>query len=432
MLPLYTGMAMGWFLPFWFRQKTYDRNLLVLFACCGWGLGLAGLILPDAAFSTHLELWIWSALGLLALPSTVGLCIAIWNKVKASADLVLLLAWCGGTALFQIMVAAYAAPRYVWPLMGVLFVMALRAIPLGSKTKFIAPVTVLGSVLFGLMVAWAEKEYADLQRIDVLVFESQPETLYFVGEKGMKYYGERAGYHYLRPELADRVGYLLVPEEIDRIPVPSELMEDAALIQSITVESAFPLRTMNRESGAGFYIHTRGPLPFAFSRKKLDTFHLYRVLHLGNRDWLEGEEQAYKSVGNILPDRPVYQDFQCLKNGLMSVRLNLATHARINQSRLIVRLEERDGSGDPNLVFEENLDAAKLQDNSWIQLDFEPQDSLGKMYRIQLSSPDATPGSAVTIWTNALADDHYFIGDEKMKGALGFTTLCSPGSGPKP
>jgi len=71
-----------------------------------------------------------------------------------------------------------------------------------------------------------------------------------------------------------------------------------------------------------------------------------------------------------------------------------------------------------------------LQDNSWHQFDFPAQRSLNKRYRLTLSSPDATPSSAMTIWTNSNATGTFRRAETPIQGALGLKALCLPATTP--
>jgi hypothetical protein len=82
----------------------------------------------------------------------------------------------------------------------------------------------------------------------------------------------------------------------------------------------------------------------------------------------------------------------------------------------------------PNEItaFETRVDSSSLKDNEWVQFDFDPLDSAGKRYRLELRSPEGRPGNAVTVWTNATANGVYRKGDETRQGALAFEAFCAP------
>jgi hypothetical protein len=244
----------------------------------------------------------------------------------------------------------------------------------------------------------------------------------------MQYHGERAGYHYFLPNRSDQVSYLLVPREVDHVAVPEHLLDGAEVLLQQAVGEGTSIKVMNRDGRAGFYIHKRGPLPYAIAPGPIDTFTLYRIYQPGKRDWLE---QAYDSVpaGEILPQRPVSQEFTCSHDGLTRLRLLLATYNRRNDSSLVVSLYERTDDGGRRLAMRQVLDGLELADNAWRQIDFPPLASRGRTYLLELSSPDAATTSAVTIWTNANARETYSYGEEERNGALGLEVWCLPGTG---
>ena len=418
---LYLGAGLGCFLPVALRGKSPWYWL----AATGWGVALAAFL-----FETHrLTDWLYPALLLtLGLPALVVLAKATRNLRTQGGERWIeaaLLCCFAGFALFQIAFAAFAAPRYILILVAALFLLLLRHDEglRNSKTSWLM---LAATVSLGLLVTWADWHYARAQQLERLDLPADlPIT--FVGEKGMKYSGERLGYRYFMAEDEYEVAYLLMPREIDHIAVPSGLLQDRAEeMARFKIESALPIRVMNRQANAGLYIHTRGLLPFAFSTASLEEFVLYRCYQPGNPDWQMREYQA-RAAGHILPDTPIYQDFTCIRDGLTRLELFLATGARRNQSTLVVTLAELGASGGSETVVQQwVLAAADLEDNRWQRLTFPAQRSQGKRYRVHLSSPDATPQSAMTIWSNSNTANVFHRGEETIVGALGIRALCLP------
>ncbi len=422
-LALYLGAGLFFFLPLALFFKGWPARFYLILALCGWGWALTLNLFPEWTNLQRLFPGLLASLGLLALPLVARAVEAGRSHPRDKPWLWMLLLWLLGIACFQLFLAAFAAPRYILPLLAPLLILLLTFIPRDGFARGLSLGALALSIAAGLVVALADEEYADAQRIDQLNLEEYGK-IHFVGEKGMKYNGERAGWRYFMPGMENEVGYLLVTSEIDRIAIPAAMMERLEPVAEFPIPGRWPLRVMNREAKAGFYIHTRGLLPFSWSDRRLESFVLYKHYQPGNAPW-RTEPVDIQSAGNILPDRPVIQDFQCLEDGLTILQLNLATNARVNQSTLVVVLQElRPDGGEPRLVFREEVDASILKDNAWREFQFEPQASKGKTYRVRLESPDATPASAVTIWTNREAKGFFHCGEERVAGAIGLVALC--------
>jgi len=422
---IYAGAGLGLFLAWSMRTKSP----WLWAAAAGWGLAMAAFLAGSEDVGALLQTALFAALGVPALVVSGTAIGRLWRSRGHERWIEAALVCCAaGFALFQIAFAAFAAPRYILILLAAMFLLLLRqeSPPAGKSPWILAAVT----VLLGLGVARADWEYARAQRLERLPLPADV-SIAFVGEQGMKVSGEKLGYHYFLPEDQYDIGYLLVPVEIDHLAVPSALLQERAEeMQRFTLNSALPIRVMNQRANAGFYRHTQGLLPFAFNVEPIETFVLYRCYQPGNPDW---QARAYRPVpaGHILPDAPVTQDFICARDGLTRIELLLATGARRNQSTLVVSLSELDGEAAAEIPVQRwELAAETLQDNSWHQFDFPAQRSLNKRYRLTLSSPDATPSSAMTIWTNSNATGTFRRAETPIQGALGLKALCLPATTP--
>lgn len=100
-------------------------------------------------------------------------------------------------------------------------------------------------------------------------------------------------------------------------------------------------------------------------------------------------------VGEILPDRPIIQTFQCPVQTLYDVSILFATYTRINTATVEIKLTHNGA-----LLVEQTLSAEDIADNSWVTLIL-PQplkDCGGRELVLTIASPDASPGNAVTVW----------------------------------
>jgi SAM-dependent methyltransferase len=126
------------------------------------------------------------------------------------------------------------------------------------------------------------------------------------------------------------------------------------------------------------------------------------VRKIGLRDALNSECRI--PLRELLPGIVIEQSARAAENGLCAVALSFGTCHRPNCCTLdVALLEETDGAGSPpkpTVVREMAVDISTLPDNRPYRIEFAPlNDSLGKTYRLRLSSSDSSPGNAITIWT---------------------------------
>ncbi|MDJ0835097.1 MAG: hypothetical protein QNK37_01190 [Acidobacteriota bacterium] len=421
---LYLGAGPGLF----FLVALRDRKTWLILA--GWALALTAFLFEGPVWGNNLSAWFWFTLGLAVIP----LSLRIMRRFRFSNDAdhavaAALLVSAAGLAVFQVAVAAFAAPRYVFVLLGAAFLFALKLYrPPVNKSLLPLYIPLALSVIMGLLVTAADWRYAEAQRVELL--DLPDADIHFVGEKGVKYSAQRAGLTYFLPGMEEDVFYLLVPQESDRIRIPDALNRQWEEVFRETIDSRLPIRTMNRAAGAGFFLHTRGLMPFVFSRERVEEYVLYRIFRQANPEWKTDPhappEQPF-SVGEILPERPVVSEFHCRYPGLTRLRLFMATHQRVNQATLIVSLLEVAEDGSTETAWTQSISTATMTDNAWLQLDFPPLDSRGKTYRFTLESPNAKPLDAVTIWADKTLPGSFQVGDETMQGRLAMEAWCLPG-----
>jgi len=425
---LYLGAGLGAFSAW----SMVAKGRLAWWAiCAGWGLALTAYLFEGGVFGINLWPWLLFTLALALVPILAALP-KRWPGLprELTALEIGLTISAAGLAVFQIAIAAFAAPRYTLITIGALFLLLLRYADGARKRPIGASIAALITVALGLAVSVADWDYARAQRVDRLDLPDDP--IHFVGEKGVKYSGERLGATYFLPGMEEEVGYLLVPDEVDRIAVPRTLSEQWEEVRRYPVEAILPIRVMNRAANAGFYIHTRGLLPFTFSDERLETYRLYKVLKRGNPPW---DEVAYdgNTPGPITPERPVTIETTCARDGLTRLRLLLATFRRTAHAPLEVTISELSAEGEARVVRALVIPADTLADNKFHTIDFAPiTDSGGKDYRIRLAAPEATGETAITVWVNKNIADTYTAGGEQREGRPVMEMWClSPGTRPE-
>lgn len=419
---LYLGAALGTFAWVWLLRWT-KFGLWALLAVAGWAVVLLMDLFGQTPWSQAWWPWLLFVSGLICMIVSLRALLL----VRESQRYLVLLIWVAGFLGFLVVLAPFAAPRYILaglaPLFLLLFMVgdeeARRRVTTGLQWAALLPMLILG-----LLVARAEYRYAEAQRVDLLALPNLP-NLHILGEKGVKFSAKKLSLPLFRVDRAEQAGYLLVPSEIDRVAIPHEILQFAELEQEWTLQHRLPIRVMNRASNAGFYIHTRGLLPFSFANTPIESYRLLKVFHLAKPNYMQ-DQPDIRPAGPILPEAPLVQTFICERDGLSRIQISIATYGRSNASLLELVLEEQTPQGFV-VAAQQQLDASTLQDNSTHTFDFERlAESKGKTYRLTVRSPDATDQSAVTVWTNRNLATQYQRGSETVQGSLNFNAFSRP------
>ena len=131
-----------------------------------------------------------------------------------------------------------------------------------------------------------------------------------------------------------------------------------------------------------------------------------------------------KPIGEIT--KSVTQTFTSECNDISGVDLFFATYARKNSGSLNVSLRDETTN---TLVFEENLNVARIKDNEWVPFSFPfIQNVSGDNFSLTLSPHGSSPGNAVTVWSTA--SDIYTQGEligVEGGGDLVFRYVCRYG-----
>lgn len=103
-------------------------------------------------------------------------------------------------------------------------------------------------------------------------------------------------------------------------------------------------------------------------------------------------------LGEILPDTLVEQTVLCPADNFSHVALMVGTYQRVNTAHLALSIYNDQGE----LVRDVARPTDTLADNEFAVFHFEPiSESRDKTFRLRISSPDAQPGNAVTLWARA-------------------------------
>ncbi|WP_088834222.1 YfhO family protein [Paenibacillus tyrfis] len=121
-------------------------------------------------------------------------------------------------------------------------------------------------------------------------------------------------------------------------------------------------------------------------------------------------------VGEITNNTTIKQKFVSNTNELSGFSILLATFGRLNTSNLDISLKnEKD-----EVVKHYSLTGNKIKDNSWYDFEFTPiNNSEGKIFTIEITSPNGLTGNALTTWKNSNKNiGELYINNELVSGSL--------------
>ncbi len=208
--------------------------------------------------------------------------VVLW-KHKADADSVLLCCWIFGTFFFAAFVNWCINGRSILPIVPAVAILLVRRMDQmnllcrNSQILFWPAVPAICLALFTVHgdFALAGSARQAAAQIDSRYGQERGQ-LWFQGHWGFQYYMELKG-----GKIIDRGQLHFVPGDVVVIPKNNSFTFSLGdNIAEHRIEfAAFPVRglvnTMNRASGAGFYSHVFGPLPFVFGPVPLE---LYAIL----------------------------------------------------------------------------------------------------------------------------------------------------------
>lgn len=283
----FIGAAMLWVIPLHHALKGAMRRFFLLLVPLVIACYLATFKLTGYPFSQHLVFSSFVSLGLLT-------CITLAQSVRVKtgdADAprrIFLLLWFFCVVGYVIALFPFSAARYLLPAFppAMMLLMSDPAWSFTTRARKAALSCVLcGALILALASALSDYVYANTYRDyaskikEFRAANGNAFNVWYIGEWGMSYYMDRAGAKYLYANTNEpMVGDYLVISEMTRLWAPSlPLRSRLALVAEKDYRSRLPLRLFNKRSRAGFYEHSWGLLPFAFSSEPDDVFSLYRV-----------------------------------------------------------------------------------------------------------------------------------------------------------
>lgn len=121
---------------------------------------------------------------------------------------------------------------------------------------------------------------------------------------------------------------------------------------------------------------------------------------------------AQATTGELVQGIELSQSFISQCASLAQIDLVMASYGRVNHQPIILRLYDEVTS---QLVAEQLLEGTTVRYNIWYVFPLQNiSDSIGKRYRISLTSPQSRPGDAITVWQST--SDSYAGGEAMLNG----------------
>lgn len=203
----------------------------------------------------------------------------------ADRDFIFLAGWLFLVTGGIVLLLPHATTKYYLPVFAPLILLMFRELDRrqGSRSVIgglsVAAVTL--TLITGLAVSAADYRWAQGYKDFAMGVSERHQdggTVWFVGEWGFRHYMEAQGYRYLTSASEAPVeGDLVVMTGLMDWPLADSVQTRLELLESSDTGTRLPLKVMEFEASAGFYGSHWGDLPWAFSRRPLEQFEIYRV-----------------------------------------------------------------------------------------------------------------------------------------------------------
>jgi hypothetical protein len=238
----------------------------------------------DSGFDLEYLFWATAGVLALALPIVGGI-----GGKRLDWDSLFLVGWLGGVLLFSVLMVPFQAVRHLLPALPPLILLTFKCLsdinpPFSGKMKGTLSVLLTVQLGFAVAVHLADYEYAASYRDFAETAKKGEEVFWYVGHWGWKFYADRSGFQVLHrdgpyPRKGDR---LLWPQKvhIGRVFQNDRGLRDRLeLVSSKVYEGIIPIRTMDRDSRAGFYSVGRGELPYRlFPEGPVEVMRTFKVI----------------------------------------------------------------------------------------------------------------------------------------------------------
>lgn len=277
----------------------WSRRVLIGMAAAVGAITLAGYPFAETLlYTTRISpsvTWLLSAQNAIFIVGGTQIVAFTWLDLwrNRNSDSALLVFWVLGTIAFALLINWSINARTLLPMAAPVAILAVRRLRHSSgefgvgRQRWICAGAVSSAAMLSLMLTWVDFRQANIARIAAEKFieddRQYPFHYYFESHWGFQYYMEQAGVPYLddtRLRERDRiVAPLWGSVDPDYNPAMARRVPNAGF----TMQNVPWLATMHPALCAGFYSHTRGPLPFAFGPVPPEQYVVYQLGRYGQR-----------------------------------------------------------------------------------------------------------------------------------------------------
>lgn len=208
------------------------------------------------------------------------------HETRAKGGVLML--WIAGVALAVLFLLPYSSVKYLlpaFPPLVLLFVWMVEDRFDADRVRKVLLTAVIATAALGALVSLSDYELAASKRFFAEEYgigyggeaEATGNRLWFSSEFGVRYYMEKQGSRELSERSQVKDGDLVVLPMIAGSRIPAEFEKRLTLVDSISLNSLWPVRVTDHRAGAGFYGSRWGPLPYSLSTGSLDEYHVYRI-----------------------------------------------------------------------------------------------------------------------------------------------------------
>jgi hypothetical protein len=190
-----------------------------------------------------------------------------------------LLLWAPATLMFFVVAGDMINGRYILLAAPALFLVVFREASWRTLLRILAPTAALSLTLAYADAAWANV-YRDFDATVVAPLQTEGWRIYSGAESGLRFYLEERGVETLPSGKSGVEPESLIVRHTGfpfRYGLAQDLERRLAPGQRYSFPNAFPIRTFNAASGAGFHDSRVGLSPFAFSARPFDGIDIQKV-----------------------------------------------------------------------------------------------------------------------------------------------------------
>lgn len=207
--------------------------------------------------------------------------------------------WYFGVIAYCLLLFTEGSARYLLPIVPPVMICFFRQLEVSEISEYrlpsrpllssamLASGSLVLSLAWGMALSHADLEFARIYPRAANDFARIANGMhsYFAGEWGFRYYFSRADAKQLpvNESLMRGGSFLAKPKLALPYDIPADLRSMTMPLQTLTYVPGTPLRTLDRQTHAGFYSTGWGLIPFSFSQRALEEVEIWQVNFLVER-----------------------------------------------------------------------------------------------------------------------------------------------------